>query len=72
MTTILRSDDFTCPSCVSGIETVLNATEGVESATVHFTSGRIEIRHDPERIDAAGLVRALKRLGYAARPSGMK
>jgi len=50
----------------------LNATEGVESATVHFTSGRIEIRHDPERIDAAGLVRALKRLGYAARPSGMK
>ena len=53
--TILRSDDLACPTCVAGLEKMLRATDGVETATVHFISGRIEIRYDPERISTAAL-----------------
>ena len=45
--TLLRSDEFTCPSCVAKIEKRLTRTPGVVAAKVHFTTGRIEIEHDP-------------------------
>ena len=71
MTTILRSDDLACPTCVVGLEKMLMATDGVESATVHFMSGRIEVRHDPQQVDTATLVRAIRKAGYGARPSDL-
>ena len=37
-TTTLRSDEFTCPSCVSKIEKKLESVSGVSGATVHFTA----------------------------------
>jgi copper chaperone len=69
MTTILRSDDLACPTCVAGLENMLRATGGVETATVHFMSGRIEIHHDPERIDVAALVKAIQEAGYGVQSS---
>lgn len=69
MTTILRSDDLACPACVAGLEKMLRATDGVETATVHFISGRIEIRHDPDRVSAAALVQAIREAGYGVRSS---
>lgn len=69
MTTILRSDEFTCPSCVGGVEAALKRLEGVEDAKVHFATGRIEVQHDPERASQADLVAQVKEAGYAARVS---
>ena len=69
MTTILRSDEFTCPSCVSSIEAALGRLDGVESATVHFNTGRIEVRHDPGIASAEALVAAVREAGYTARVS---
>ena len=46
MKTILRSNDLTCPSCVQKIEKVLKGLDGVQNATVHFTTGRIEVQHE--------------------------
>jgi copper chaperone len=46
--TILRSDELSCPSCVNNIESNLNKKDGVEKATVHFSTGRIEVEHQPE------------------------
>ncbi|NLF92021.1 MAG: heavy-metal-associated domain-containing protein, partial [Corynebacterium marinum] len=43
--TTLRSDEFSCPSCVAKIETKLNGLDGVESAEVKFSSGRILVEH---------------------------
>jgi copper chaperone len=67
--TTLRAQDLTCPSCVSKIEKALRSVPGVESATVHFTTGRIEVGHDPARATADDLVRAVARAGYIARAS---
>ncbi len=69
MRTILRSNDFSCPSCVTKIETSLNRLAGVEKADVHFSTGRIEIRHDQETVSVEKLVQAVRELGYESRPS---
>ncbi len=68
-TTILRSDEFSCPSCVSKLEKALGATPGVARAKVHFSTGRIEIEHDPATIPVEGLVRVVRLAGYESRPS---
>lgn len=63
MTTILRSDEFTCPSCVAKIEKSLAELEGVTAATVHFATGRIEVEHDPAVAGATDLVDRVRRAG---------
>ena len=67
--TILRSQELTCPSCVAKIEKALDAVTGVETAKVHFATGRIEVQHDPERASVDALVKAVRSAGYDAKPS---
>ena len=69
MKTTLRSNELSCPSCVSTIETDLNNREGIESAKVHFTTGRIEVEHNPDRITQEDLVQIVKKNGYEAQVS---
>jgi copper chaperone len=66
--TVLRSDEFTCPSCVNKIEKKLSAVTGVEDATVHFNTGRIVVEHDPAGATVDDLVGAVKAAGYKAVP----
>lgn len=68
-TTILRSQELTCPSCVAKIEKALGAVNGVETAKVHFNTGRIEIRHDADRATVDTLVKAVRGAGYDAKLS---
>lgn len=67
--TLLRSSEFTCPSCVRKIEKQLSRTAGVSAATVHFSTGRIQIDHDPQVAPVETLVAAVRKAGYAASPS---
>ena len=67
--TVLRSDEFSCPSCVVKIEKALAATPGVTSAKVHFNTGRIEVAHDPASAPVKTLVSVVKSAGYGARPA---
>jgi len=69
--TTLRSDEFTCPSCISKIETKLNGLDGVESAEVKFSSGRILVTHDPAQVSVRDLVEAVAAVGYTAKPSAI-
>lgn len=66
MKTILRSE-LTCPSCIVRIEKQLQQTPGVQKATVHFSTGRIEVAHDGTPAD--DLVAAVRKAGYEARVS---
>lgn len=66
MKTVLRSTELTCPSCISKIERALRARDGVAGAKVHFTTGRIEVEHDPERVSPKELAGTVTSLGYAA------
>ena len=67
--TILRSDELSCPSCVTKIEKALNALPGVEKAEVRFNTGKIEVEHDPAQSSVEALVAAIRGTGYEARPS---
>ena len=68
-TTVLRSSEFTCPSCVGKIEKKLRPLPGVTSATVHFSTGRVEVRHDPSVVSVDELVTAVAEVGYRVVPS---
>lgn len=67
--TTLRSNEFSCPSCVSKIETKLKSLAGVSDAEVKFSSGRILVDHDPETAPVRDLVEAVAAVGYTAKPS---
>jgi copper chaperone len=67
MKTILRSQEFSCPSCVVKIEKALHSLVGVEEAKVHFNTGRVVVEHDPEQISANELVKTIKAAGYEAK-----
>lgn len=69
MKTILRSQELSCPSCITKIEKALTGTEGVTFARVHFNSGRIEVEHDTQKVDAQKLVNIIRSLGYESKVS---
>lgn len=69
LNTILRSDEFSCPSCVVKIEKALKALPGVAEAKVHFNTGRIEVEHDAGATPVETLVQAIRATGYEARPA---
>lgn len=69
ISTVLRSDDLTCPSCIAKIERRLGRMPGVEHARVHFATGRIEVAHDPTFVTPSALAAAVAELGYRATPS---
>lgn len=66
MNTILRSNEFTCPSCVARIEGALHRVPGVRDAKVHFATGRIEVEHDPAAVTPADLASEVAAAGFAA------
>ncbi|QEA38120.1 heavy-metal-associated domain-containing protein [Pistricoccus aurantiacus] len=69
--TTLRSNEFSCPSCVEKIETKLKRLDGVESAEVKFASGRVIVSHDPEKASVRNLVDAVAEVGYTVKPSAI-
>jgi copper chaperone CopZ len=68
-TTTLRSQELSCPSCISKIERALEQLEGVDDAEVHFATGRIVVKHDPAIAKPADLVSAVGEAGYTAKVS---
>lgn len=69
MQTTLRSQELSCPTCVSKIETMLTGTEGVRDATVYFNTGRIEVEHDAHAVTETDLVEIVQQAGYDAEVS---
>ena len=67
--TTLRSPELNCPSCVAKIERELTRLDGVASAQVHFSTGRIVVEHDPTRAATDALIQAIGRAGYTAKVS---
>lgn len=67
MKTILRTQDFSCPSCVAKVEKALKQLDGVQAARVHFATGRVEVEHDPDKVQPEALAQAVTDAGYTAR-----
>jgi copper chaperone CopZ len=69
MKTVLRSKEFSCPSCVAKIEKALKAVDGVQEAKVHFNTGRIEVEHDLTKVGSDKLVDVVQSVGYKSKVS---
>lgn len=67
--TLLRSQELSCPSCVAKIETALKALDGVSDAKVYFNTGKIEVQHDAQLVQADEFVKAVRSVGYEAHVS---
>jgi Cu2+-exporting ATPase len=63
-------DGLRCASCVWVTEHILQATPGVEEATVSYATGRASLRWDPETVDLGTLVGKVAALGYRPRLLG--
>lgn len=62
--TIIRSEGFSCPSCVAKIEKHVGKLDGVNGVSVKFASGRVEVNHDADVISADTLADTITGLGY--------
>jgi len=60
----LYLEELSCPDCANKIEQVLNKTEGVKKADVHYTTSKANVEYDPEKIEVAGLKKAVAKTGY--------
>ncbi len=63
-------DGLRCASCVWVTEHLLQATPGVEEATVSYATGRASLRWDPARVDLDVLAGKIAALGYRPRLLG--
>ena len=68
MTTILRSE-LTCPSCIQKIKAQVSRVDGVNDVEVHFSTGKIEVKHEDRPAISDDLLQAVSRAGYEARIS---
>ncbi len=66
-TEVLAVDSATCASCVARIEAALTAVPGVRAASMNLATGRASVTAAGGAAEAAALVAALNRAGYAAR-----
>ncbi|MBI5725527.1 MAG: heavy-metal-associated domain-containing protein [Planctomycetes bacterium] len=55
---------MTCGHCVAAVEKALRACPGVSAADVNLSAGAARVRG--EHLDAAQLIDAVRKLGYAA------
>ncbi len=67
--TLLRAEEFSCPSCVTKIEKHVGRLDGVENVKVHFASGRVEIDHDETKSSIEDLIAAVNKAGYKSKAS---
>ncbi|WP_342388209.1 heavy-metal-associated domain-containing protein [Salinicoccus bachuensis] len=60
----LKTETFTCPSCIKKIEGNLNRAEGVDAVKVLFNSSKVKVEHDENRIDPEEIKDIIEKLGY--------
>ena len=63
-------DGLRCASCVWVTEHLLQATPGVQEATISYATGRANLRWDPELVDLDTLAGRIAALGYRPRLLG--
>ncbi|MGI8756367.1 MAG: heavy-metal-associated domain-containing protein [Acidimicrobiales bacterium] len=67
--TILRSEGFSCPSCVSKIEKRVSRVQRRHRGEGAHSSARIEVDHDPTIVTVDELVAVVAKAGYKSVPA---
>jgi len=55
-----------CNSCASGIQMVLQGTDGVLNASANYDSKKGEVEFDEEKTNLDSIIKAIDQLGYKA------
>jgi copper chaperone len=69
-TVTLRIDGMTCTGCEQRIGTALRRVDGVRDVTADHTSGRVQVRFDPQTTGPDALVGRITLAGYTLRDDG--
>jgi len=62
--TKLYLEDLSCPDCANKIQKVLNKTEGVKNAEVHFSTGKANVEYDEQEVSIEEMKDAVSTTGY--------
>jgi len=57
-----------CNSCSSGIQLVLQSTDGVINASASYDTKKGEVEFDEEKTTLDNVLKAIEQLGYKATP----
>ncbi len=60
----LKVGGMSCMGCVASVRNLLTALPGVAGVEVDLANGRVEIEHDPARVDPAAIRQAIEAGGY--------
>ena len=60
----LYLEELNCPDCANKIEQVLNKTEGVNKADVHYTTSKANVEYNADKIEISDLKKAVAKTGY--------
>lgn len=63
---LLNIEGMHCNSCASGIQMVLQSTDGVINASASYDSKKGEVEFDEEKTNVDSIIKAIDQLGYKA------
>lgn len=63
-TATLKTEQFSCPSCVAKIEKTLGKVEGVSDVNVMFHSSKVKVEFDDSTVTKETLAETVTKLGY--------
>lgn len=63
---LLNIEGMHCGSCASGIQMVLQNTDGVINASANYDTKKGEVEFDEEKINIDTIIKAIEQLGYKA------
>ena len=64
----LNIEGMHCNSCASGIQMVLQSTDGVINASASYDTKKGEVEFDEEKTNLENIIKAIEQLGYKATP----
>ena len=64
----LAIEGMHCNSCSSGIQMVLQSTDGVINASASYDTKKGEVEFDEEKTNIDSIIKAIDQLGYKATP----
>ncbi len=67
-TLILTVSGMSCMGCVNSVKNLLAALPGVTGTQIDLASGRVEVIHDPARVDTQAIRQAIEGGGYQVVP----
>lgn len=63
-TLTLSVTGMSCMGCVNSVKNLVSALPGIASVEIDLGPGRVEVRHDPDLVDAASICAAIEDGGY--------